>query len=295
MGVILEMASVRRGWWCLRRIHSQALPFQARPRRWADAPRGGPRHHRRVSFLSAGPQPQHSPRCCCCCCVSGIIVVHRPISNNAAADNENKVKTNSHDRDVNNPAISHQHQQDADDEAVVQDDKWEHAIHPFQEPYWTGRKDPAEYLEYMQNVTLPQLRRTRRQRDLMLLRQAEQVVWQVELMHRAYRDIIVALEANTTDQNNETTTTTHATAAEEKNYDSSPASTGAFVPPNVVSRLASARQRYQDARQEALEERLEFVRLRKRHLQGKNHYQIAMQHLPIPEPLSDADISDGLH
>ena len=280
--------------WSLRRINNQTLLFPAR-RRWDEYARGGPQHHRLLSLVLVSGAPHQQHHSSLRGSVYGTMIrVRRPVlsySNAAAADNETMGTGDSHDRDDDNPTS--QHQQHGDELLLVQEeeDKWEHAIHPFQEPYWTGRKDPAEYLAYMQNVTLPQFRRTRRQRNLILLRQAEQVVWQVELMNRAYRDIVVLEEEERNADKITTTTTTITAAEEEENQRDQSQSTCAFAP-TVASSLASARQRYHDYRQEALEERWGFVRLRNKHLKGKNHYKFAMQHFPIPEPLANLQ-TDG--
>ena len=243
----MEIASFRIRQWSFSRFRSKTSPHQTQ-RRLAVSCR--PLH--RPLLLLVG---QHHSQFGC------VYKMVRTVSSNVLADGKAGANSNRDDKPTN----------DTDEE-----DKWTQAIHPFQEPHWTGRKDPAEYLAYMQNVTLPQLRRRRRQRDLVLLRQAEQVVWQVELMHRAYQDFVEAENAN---QN--------TTAAENQVHDNSPASTNTIAPPVVSS--AAALQRYNDCRQEALEERLEFIRLRRIHVRGKNHYKFAMQNFPIPEPLSDAD------
>jgi len=147
-------------------------------------------------------------------------------------------------------------------------DKWADAIHPFQEPYWTGRQDPSDYLGYMEESTMPHFRQRRRKHDLILLRQAEQVVWQVELMKRAYQEY-VSSDLRT---NNDSTATPCAEGCNREN-----------------EAAEAARQRYNDCRQEALEARMEFMRVRRLHIKGKNHYKYAMQNFPIPEALSDSD------
>lgn len=149
-------------------------------------------------------------------------------------------------------------------------DKWAEAIHPFQEPYWTGREDPSDYLSYLEESTLPQLRQRRRKHDLILLRKAEQVVWQVDLMKRAYQEYVSSsLRANGS--------TVAPCDCSQKEKEAAAAAAEA------------ARQRYNDYRQEALDARMEFMRFRRIHVKGKNHYKYAMENFPIPEALPDSD------
>ena len=170
---------------------------------------------------------------------------------------------------------------------VFDDDKWKVAIHPFQEPYWTGRRDPAEYLAHIQNVTLPKFRQTNRMRDLNFLRQAERIVWQLELMNKAYQDFMAA----TNDSTNSTVSTTTSAIAAENSGQSTAENSGDRIQATLLesTKAAAARRRYNDCRQEALEERMAFMRIRRTHSKSKDTYRFVMQNFPVPEPLADSD------
>jgi len=134
--------------------------------------------------------------------------------------------------------------------------KWTEAIHPYQEPYWTGRQDPGEYLSHIEEETLPQFRKRRRKYDILMLRQAEQIAWQVELMKRAYDEYRSQQEQHSENESN-----------------------------SSKKKKQKAATMYNDHRQEALEARLEFMRIRRIYIQGKKHYKFGMQNFPIPEAL----------
>jgi len=99
--------------------------------------------------------------------------------------------------------------------------------------------------------SLQQFRQRRRKRDLLLLQQAEKILWEVEMMHRAYQKYSASTENNDPSQHG----------------------------------IAEAVRRFNQYRQEALDARYQLMRLRRRHVRGHNHYKFVMQHFPIPEAL----------